>query len=316
MRTHQQTCPRMIHVLSLTLVMVLGGALTARAVEPHYFVAVDSLATLTSGTYAGLPNPNYGRLTFLFAHPSEENPSSSHFHAIGAYSYAGPVESPTVIPTNTNNRIPELSTGDLPLRLLPGTGVFEGRLASRPTGEEYSDLRVASVQVLSGFPGDSIEGFLFRSSEGRWTAPLTDAVVALQRVSRTPGLHLAEATGAEVPPEGLHALGAGDTFRVAPVYWTERTAPVGTYSATWKLVDVGTGETRLGESGRFTIDFRVPAPGDLDGDNDADADDLLLIVHAIGSSATGPDDPRDLNHNGTIDALDADLFAEQFLAAP
>jgi hypothetical protein len=173
MRTHQRTFTSMPLARRLALVLVLGCALPAQAVEPHYFVAVDSLRTLTSGTYAGLPNPNYGRLTFLFAHPSEEAPSSSHFHAIGAYSYTGPVESPTVITTNTNNRIPELSTGNLPLRLLPDTGVFAGRLASRPTGEEYSDLRLASIQVLRGFPGDSIEGFLFHSSEGRWTAPLT-----------------------------------------------------------------------------------------------------------------------------------------------
>ena len=312
MQTPQRMFPRMALAQGLALLMVLGSALAAPVVEPHYFVAVDSLATLTSGTYAGLPNPNFCRLTFLFAHPSEEDPGSSHFHAIGAYSYTGPAESPTVIPTNANNRIPELSTGALPLRLLPGTGVFEGRLASRPTGEEYSDLRLASVQVLSGFPADSIEGFLFHSSEGRWTAPLTDAVVALQRVSLTPGLHLAEATGEEVPPEGLHPLGDGDTFRVAPVDWAESTAAVGTYSATWKLVDVGTGETRLGESGRFTFDFRVPAPGDLDGDNDADVYDLISIVHAIGTPATGPDDPRDLNHDGTIDHLDAQLYAAQF----
>ena len=316
MRTHQQTLTPIPLARHLALVLVLGGALTAQAVEPHYFVAVDSQRTLTSGTYAGLPNPNYGRLTFLFAHPSEENPSSSHFHAIGAYSYTGPVEAPTVISTNTNNRIPELSTGDLPLRLLPDTGVFAGRFASRPTGEEYSDLRLASIQVLREFPGDSIEGFLFHSSEGRWTAPLTDTVVALQRVSLTPDLHLAEATGAELPPEGLSPLGAGDTFHFAPVYWTASTAPVGTYSATFKLVDVSTGAARVGESGRLTFDFRVPAPGDLDGDNDADADDLSIIVHAIPSPALGLDDPRDLHQDGTIDDLDAQRFVEQFLAGP
>ena len=97
MQTYQQTRTRMVHTFSLILVTCLGCALAARAVELHYFVAVDSLETLTSGTYVGLPNPNYGRLTFLFAHPSVEDPSSSHFHAIGAYSYTGPVEAPTVI---------------------------------------------------------------------------------------------------------------------------------------------------------------------------------------------------------------------------
>jgi len=316
MRTHQRTFTRMIVASSLGLLMVFGFALTAQAVELHYFVAVDGMETLTSGTYVGLPNPNHGRLTFLFAHTDADNPSSNHFHAIGAYSYMGLVESPTVITTNTNNRIPELSTGDLPLRLLPVTGVFEDRLASRPTGEEYSDLRLASVQVLSGFPSNSPEGILFRSSEGRWTAPLTDAVVALQRVSVTPGFHVADEAAQETLLQRLHPLGEGDTLHYAPVYWTESTAPVGTYSATFTLVDAGTGDNRVGESGRFTFDFRVPAPGDLDGDNDADADDLIIIVHALGSPATGPDNPRDLDHDGTIDALDAQRFAEQFLAVP
>jgi hypothetical protein len=71
-------------------------------------------------------------------------------------------------------------------------------------------------------------------------------------------------------------------------------------------------EARLGESGRFTFDFRVPAPGDLDGDNDADVYDLIVIVNALGTPATGPDDPRDLNQDGTIDHLDAQLFVAQF----
>jgi hypothetical protein len=312
MQTPQRMCPWRAIALGLALLFVLGSALAAPAVEPHYFVAVDRLETLTSGTYTGLPNPNHGRLTLLVAHTDDEDPIGNHFHAIGAYSYTGPVESPAVISTNTNNRIPELSTGALPLRLLLGTGVFESRLASRPTGEEYSDLRLASIQVLSGFPGNSPEGILFHSSEGRWAAPLTDVVVALQRVSVTPGLHLADETGEEIPPEGFHPLGAGDLFTFVPVYWAEGTAPVGTYSATWKLVDVGTGEARRGESGRFTFDLRIPAPGDLDGDNDADVYDLIVIVNALGTPAAGPDDLRDLNHDGTIDALDAQLFVAQF----
>jgi hypothetical protein len=33
----------------------------------------------------------------------------------------------------------------------------------------------------------------------------------------------------------------------------------------------------LGDSGRFTFDFRVPKSGDFDGDNDVDEDDLQLI---------------------------------------
>jgi hypothetical protein len=41
-----------------------------------YIIGVDSLTTFTSGTYAGLPNPNYGRLTLLYAHYT---PGTEHF---------------------------------------------------------------------------------------------------------------------------------------------------------------------------------------------------------------------------------------------
>jgi hypothetical protein len=39
------------------------------------------LETLTSGTFAGLPNPNFGRLMLLVAHLSPENPAGNHWLA-------------------------------------------------------------------------------------------------------------------------------------------------------------------------------------------------------------------------------------------
>jgi hypothetical protein len=45
--------------------------------------------------------------------------------------------------------------------------------------------------------------------------------------------------------------------------------------------------------------------GDLDGDGDVDRDDLKFILTARNTSATGPDDPRDLDGDGMITALDA-----------
>jgi hypothetical protein len=287
------------------MLTVLCLAVAAQAVQTHYYVAVDSLEVLTSGTYTGLPNPNHGRLTLLFAHTDEENPSSNHFHAIGAYSYTGPVDNPTVIPTNSNNRIPEISTGQLPLRLLPGTGQYRDQLISRPTAEEYSHLKIESIQALSGFPSDSPEGFLFHSSNGRWTAPLTDAVVALQRVSLSLGFDVVDPAGNKLfRKKPSYRLGDGDTLAFTPTYVAKRSAPIGTYSATFKLVDLGSRDVPMGESGSFTFDFRVPQRGDLDGDNDVDSDDVLILVLALGNPVTDPDDPRDLNHDGTINVAD------------
>lgn len=47
------------------------------------------------------------------------------------------------------------------------------------------------------------------------------------------------------------------------------------------------------------------ARGDVDGDGDVDRDDVGLILFARNQPASGPDDPRDLNGDGTITVLDA-----------
>jgi hypothetical protein len=75
---------RTLPIAALVLGM-LGSAMFARAEQADYFVAVDSLETLTSGTFEGLANPNFGRLTLLVAHRFVEDPTRNHFHAIGAY---------------------------------------------------------------------------------------------------------------------------------------------------------------------------------------------------------------------------------------
>ena len=268
---------RTLPIAALTLGMLAPAALS-HAEPADYFVAVDGLETLTSGTFAGLPNPNFGRLTLLVAHRFPEDPTRNHFHSIGAYTYAslegGP---PFVISTSTNNRIPELSTGFLPLPLYPGARLHRHHLVTMPTELEYSDLRLESIQSLAGLPADSPDGILFRSSDGRWTSPLDGAQVALQRVSLTPGLHVSDEQGHLILRTRLHELGDGNTLALFPTYFTLRRAGVGTYSATLKLVDLRPREQRLGDSGRFTFDFRVPKRGDLDGDNDVDFDDVNAL---------------------------------------
>src|SRR5882757_8254652 len=51
--------------------------------------------------------------------------------------------------------------------------------------------------------------------------------------------------------------------------------------------------------------------GDIDGDGDVDINDLNLIKTAIGTSASGSDDQRDLDKDGRITVLD--LRRAQFL---
>ncbi len=45
--------------------------------------------------------------------------------------------------------------------------------------------------------------------------------------------------------------------------------------------------------------------GDIDGDRDVDQFDLNRVNAARNKRASGPDDPKDLDKNGTINALDA-----------
>jgi hypothetical protein len=49
--------------------------------------------------------------------------------------------------------------------------------------------------------------------------------------------------------------------------------------------------------------------GDLDGDGDVDQSDLNILLKALNTPATGPGDPRDLNSDGVINAVDARILA-------
>jgi hypothetical protein len=250
-------------LISLPVMLRLTAAAHA---QPSLFVAVDGEQTATRSPYAGLPNPSFGRLTLLFAHTSESDPSSNHVHALGADSYAGPVSDPIVQPTNTDNRIPETYTGEPPLPLEPALRfppdpglLIVPHLIDKPGESEYSNIRLQSVQLLSEFASDTPEGILFSSSNGRWKAPLTGAVLALELVAISRGLFVADECGQQIltKPGDTYALGDGDRFSFTPYFVTRLRAPAGRYSATFKLVDVGTGERRLEESGTFRFDCMV-----------------------------------------------------------
>lgn len=243
---------------------VLGATLSwagmAQASLVEYYVGVDSLQTIASGTYAGLSNPNFGRLTFLYAHPDDTTPANNHYHGIGAWSYSGPAASPTVNATNTNNRIPETFTNQAPLPLFPGQGAQAGKWVSQAVpGLEYSDLQWKSTQSLSSASPGTPEHFLFTSSGNRWAGPLDHTNLALELVDVTPGLHLADQTGApSLSTIGqTYALGDGNLLSFHPSFFTtEATQP--RYSAAFRLVDLnGT----LQNSGTFHVDLApVPLP--------------------------------------------------------
>ena len=239
----------------------------ASAISTDFYVAVDNRPSLAFGPYAGLDNPNQGRLTFLLAHPNE-NLENSHFHPIGAYSYSGPVTAPIVESTNSNNRIPETFTGQPPLPLLPGTGSYAGQLVSQHIpGLEYSNQGIASIQALNGFADGSLESFLFNSSGGGYTSTLDQAVIALELVGATPGLSVYDEAGQNIfaNPSQPFILGDGNTFNFTPTFGVDGNAPSAFYSASFRLLDLGSGPgySPLPTSGTYHIDFRaepIPEP--------------------------------------------------------
>lgn len=222
-----------------------------------YYVGVDGLGTLASGTYVGKPNPNKGRLTLLFNH-------GDHFHGIGQFAYAGPVDAPTIEPTNANNHIPEISSLQPPLPLTPGEGaLYAGKLVNKASDAEYSHIEFGNIRRLSTAKPDSASGILFNSSGGRWTTEFASASIAIQLVSKTPGLHIGTDASADVlefPGDYFHmGRGASRNIRFSPVFWTDAAAPSGTYSVEFRLIDLNRDPTsRVPASGSFHFDFAVP----------------------------------------------------------
>lgn len=225
-----------------------------------YFVGIDTLSTVASGTFAGLANPNAGRLTWLFDH-------GDHFHSIGAYSYTGTASAPVVNTTNANNRIPELYTrtndSNNAIPLMQGSGLFSGSWASgvlpaSTATHDYSHLGVASIQSLDNV--DAGSEVLFHSSNNRWNASFQGVTVGLQLLSSTPGLKVAVGNALDVFGAGsVYALGSSVSFAAAPVFYLDGSAADGIYSAQFQLVNLGS-NPNVRQSGTFSYDFRVAQP--------------------------------------------------------
>lgn len=122
-------------------------------------------------------------------------------------------------------------------------------------------------------------------------------------------------TGGKIPltwaadglPTGLN-LGNDGLLSGVPV--------VGTAGEHLVVVTVGDNANRTATvSLRLIIAAAPPPPpvqGDIDGDRDVDLADLALVLAGRGKLASGPDDPRDLDHDGRITVLDARIVVTLF----
>lgn len=255
----------------IALAVTLFASLARAQHHDVYFVGVDGWSDLPRGVYAGLPNPNYGRLTLLLAHYT---PGTEHYHPIGVWSYAGPASNPVVNNTNTNNRLPELyqrATGQEYIYLYPGSGAFAGYYRSgivrNPAVEEYSNLLVQPTGVLADSTDEAVQR-LYNSSGGRWIGSLGEARVGLRLVDITPGLRITLEDGTPILTSigSVYEIGRGDRFAFTPVFSVAFGSPVQPYTAAFQLIDLNNtpGYRPLRDSGIFYFDFYpVPEPSTM-----------------------------------------------------
>ncbi len=255
-------------VVGMLMLTLLSSAFADRYRPETYFVAVDSLSVLTAGTYAGLPNPNFGRLTMLYAHYTD--PPTEHYHSIGSWSYTGSADNPTIRNTSTNNRLPELGQRNRPggqpyIRLLyTDEGALAGRWIGGLDGGEYSTLTIRPTAYLRNLLDDERVNRLYNSSRGRWTTSPGDLgiTVGIELLNITPGLNIALRDSTPILQEvgAIYIIGSGNAWEFDPVFWVDNPAE-GVYSASFRLVDLSGLTARHG--GEFHYDFFVPEPASM-----------------------------------------------------
>jgi hypothetical protein len=240
-------------LIALSLGLAILPAANTQAAIVSYYVGVDgNTGNITSGTYAGLPQPNGGRLTFLYSH-------GDHYHSKGVFRYTGPnLGAGTATEVNPNNFLPEGTNPPLVLSVASG-GIYDGKLVSASIpGNDFSFLTIEDTRKLSGFGPTDPETILFNSSSGRWNGSLSGADVHLELVFLTPGLNVGDSSTLNLftdPGDDLHLE---DSFSFTPTFWTDATAANGVYIAQFKLTDEA---DLFGDSGTFEFRFQViPEP--------------------------------------------------------
>lgn len=254
-----------------------------------FHITYESRPTLTSGTYLGQPNPNHNRLTMMLTHTYVDSPWSNHFHRIGSYGYSGPAGSPTVT-LSTNDRIPEPGYMDDGLTLLPGSGVFAGKLVSGlgPAGlpsdsieQQFGHLTIAPMESLMAFdglshpnplledPNPAVVGakhpvhYLINASSGVYKNSVDGVRIGLELTAISPGLEITDAAGTSLFGNVGDVLTLGETgdWSLTPYFAVDGlTAPASAFSATFKLVDLSDAP-QFGDSAPFSFDFvTVPEP--------------------------------------------------------
>jgi hypothetical protein len=128
-------------------------------------------------------------------------------------------------------------------------------------------------------------------------------------VSRRPTLHLpSDMTATTTSPTGTTV-----TWSASASDWTGSSLPVDCTPLSGSLFPLGKTPVNCSAVdgsgnaafGLFNVSVSCLLKGDQDGDCDVDQNDVNVVVAARGQPATGPDDPRDIDGDGSITVLDA-----------
>jgi len=249
----------------------------ARAEVLGYYVGTDNLPTLTSGTYSGLPNPQFNKLILLYTPEDFTNISGAHYHGKGRFVYTGPnLGASTAIVQNGPTNLPINLPEGLPnLPLIPGSGLYSGKIRSAYNPAVSQSLLTTNATFdLTQQPGytnppTTLEGYFFHSSNNRYSSSLGDTTVSLELVSITSGLNIGTPASLSAGFTGIGSsivLGTGNVWAndFDPVFWADDTVAFGTpMSATFRLVAGGTNSGGIGNSAEFRHNFTsaVPEPG-------------------------------------------------------
>ncbi len=261
---------RFVRLACLAIVGVAGIATTAFGEVVNYIIGRDSRPAMIGGTYDGLDNPNYNRMTMLYAHWNESSPASNHYHSKGTYSYTGANNGAATLVNDfngtfgTSNILPE-SPAVNDVWMMPGTGDFDGMFRTGLTNSlPFNNLRFRTVNSLDGFADGTPENYMFNSSSGRFNGLLGSEDVFLNLESISSGLSIRDASGNVLMDAAGQSfnLGAGDSIDFTPIFTVDDSVAGGSkYQAVFTLSSPG---SSWGDGGRFVMQVTaVPEPASM-----------------------------------------------------